>query len=41
LLLRHQPSYDEVANTAAFAAFDWARTITGSEINLTAGAVID
>jgi 3-oxoacyl-[acyl-carrier protein] reductase len=41
LLRRHQPSYDEVANIAAFAASDWARTITASEINFTGGAVID
>jgi NAD(P)-dependent dehydrogenase (short-subunit alcohol dehydrogenase family) len=41
VLLYHQPSYDEVANVAAFAASDWARTITASEINLTGGAVID
>jgi NADP-dependent 3-hydroxy acid dehydrogenase YdfG len=37
----HQPSYDEVANIATFAASDWARTITASEINITGGAVID
>ncbi len=41
LLLHHQPSYDELANVAVFAASDWARTITASEINLTGGAVID
>jgi NAD(P)-dependent dehydrogenase (short-subunit alcohol dehydrogenase family) len=41
LLPRHLPSYDEVANIAAFAASDWARTITASEINLTGGAVVD
>ena len=41
LLARHLPSYDEVANIAAFAASDWARTITASEINLTGGAVVD
>jgi hypothetical protein len=41
LLVRRQPSYDEVANVATFAASDWARTITASEINLTGGAVID
>jgi len=41
LLARHQPSYDEVANIATFAASDWARTITASEINFTGGAVID
>jgi NAD(P)-dependent dehydrogenase (short-subunit alcohol dehydrogenase family) len=41
LLPRHQPSYDEVANIATFAASDWARTITASEISLTGGAVVD
>jgi 3-oxoacyl-[acyl-carrier protein] reductase len=41
LLARHRPGYDEVANVAVFAASDWARTITASEINLTGGAVID
>jgi 3-oxoacyl-[acyl-carrier protein] reductase len=41
LLASHLPSYDEVATIAAFAASDWARTITASEINLTGGAVVD
>lgn len=41
LLRKHQPSYDEVANIATFAASDWARTITASEINFTGGSVID
>ena len=41
LLARHQPTYDEVAKAATFAASDWGRTITASEINLTGGAVID
>jgi 3-oxoacyl-[acyl-carrier protein] reductase len=41
LLVRHLPSYEEVANIAAFAASDWARTITASEINFTGGAVVD
>ena len=41
LLAGHLPSYDEVANIAAFAASDWARTITASEINFTGGAVVD
>jgi NAD(P)-dependent dehydrogenase (short-subunit alcohol dehydrogenase family) len=41
LLARHLPSYDEVANVAVFAASDWARTITASEINFTGGAVVD
>jgi enoyl-[acyl-carrier-protein] reductase (NADH) len=40
-LLSHQPSYEEVANIAAVAASDWARTITASELNITGGAVID
>jgi 3-oxoacyl-[acyl-carrier protein] reductase len=41
LLIRHLPSYDEVANIAVFAASDWARTITASEINFTGGTVVD
>ena len=41
LLVRHLPSYDEVANIAVFAASDWARTITASEINFTGGVVVD
>jgi len=41
LLAGHLPSYDEVAGIAAFAASDWARTITASEINFTGGAVVD
>jgi 3-oxoacyl-[acyl-carrier protein] reductase len=41
LLARHLPSYDEVGNIAAFAASDWASTITASEINFTGGAVVD
>lgn len=41
LLPRHQPSHAEVGSIAAFAASDWARTITASEINFTGGVVID
>ena len=41
LLSGHLPSYGEVANVAVFAASDWARTITASEINFTGGAVVD
>jgi NAD(P)-dependent dehydrogenase (short-subunit alcohol dehydrogenase family) len=41
LLAGHLPSYGEVANIAVFAASDWARTITASEINFTGGAVVD
>jgi NAD(P)-dependent dehydrogenase (short-subunit alcohol dehydrogenase family) len=37
----HQPSYAEVANAATFAASDWARTMTATEINITGGAVVD
>lgn len=40
-LLPRRPSYEDVANIAVFAACDWARTMTATEINLTAGAVID
>jgi NAD(P)-dependent dehydrogenase (short-subunit alcohol dehydrogenase family) len=41
LLPDHQPTYEEVANVAAFLASDAARTMTATEINLTGGAVID
>jgi 3-oxoacyl-[acyl-carrier protein] reductase len=41
LLLPRPPSYEDVANIAVFAASDWARTMTATEINFTAGAVID
>jgi 3-oxoacyl-[acyl-carrier protein] reductase len=40
-LLRRRPSYDDVANVAVFAASDWARTMTATEINFTAGVVVD
>lgn len=41
LLLPRRPSYSDVANAAVFAASDWAATMTATEINLTAGAVVD
>jgi 3-oxoacyl-[acyl-carrier protein] reductase len=41
LLPSHQPTYEEVANVAAFLASDAARTMTAAEINLTGGAVVD
>jgi 3-oxoacyl-[acyl-carrier protein] reductase len=41
LLPRHQPSYDEVANIATFAASDWARMMSASEISFTGGVVVD
>jgi 3-oxoacyl-[acyl-carrier protein] reductase len=40
-LLGRRPSYDDVANIAVFAASHWANTMTATEINITAGAVID
>lgn len=40
-LLHRRPSFDDVANIAVFAASDWARTMTATEINFTAGAVVD
>jgi 3-oxoacyl-[acyl-carrier protein] reductase len=41
LIPRHQPTYAEVAEIAAFLASDSARTMTATEINLTGGVVID
>lgn len=41
LLLARRPSYGDVANAAVFAASDWAATMTATEINLTAGLVVD
>ncbi|MEV4569424.1 SDR family oxidoreductase [Nonomuraea sp. NPDC049419] len=31
----------DVGNLAVFGASDWARTVTGAAINMTAGAVLD
>ena len=33
--------YDDVANVATFAASDWAGTMTATEVNFTAGGVVD
>jgi NAD(P)-dependent dehydrogenase (short-subunit alcohol dehydrogenase family) len=41
ILLGRRPTYDDVANVAAFAASDWAGTMTATEINITGGAVVD
>jgi NAD(P)-dependent dehydrogenase (short-subunit alcohol dehydrogenase family) len=41
LLLARRPSYEDVANVAVFAASDWARTMTATELNFTAGSVVD
>ena len=35
------PTYQEVANIAVFASSDWAGTMTATELNFTAGAVVD
>ena len=41
LLLARRPTYAEVANAAVFASSDWAASMTATEVNLTAGAVVD
>jgi 3-oxoacyl-[acyl-carrier protein] reductase len=40
-LLGRRPRYDDIGNAAAFLSSDWARTMTATELNLTAGAVVD
>src|SRR5712691_8226437 len=40
-MLHHRPTLDEVANVAVFLASDWASTMTATEVNITAGAVVD
>lgn len=40
-MLRHRPTLEEVANVAVFLASDWAGTMTATEVNITAGAVVD
>jgi 3-oxoacyl-[acyl-carrier protein] reductase len=40
-LLGYTATLADVGNVAAFAASDWARTITGTEINMTCGASLD
>jgi enoyl-[acyl-carrier-protein] reductase (NADH) len=40
-LLNRRPSLDDVANAATFLASDLAATLTATELNLTAGAVVD
>jgi 3-oxoacyl-[acyl-carrier protein] reductase len=40
-LLRRRPSYDDVARAATFLASDWASSMTATELNLTAGVVVD
>ena len=40
-MLGRRPTLAEVANVAVFLASDWASTMTATEVNLTAGAVVD
>jgi 3-oxoacyl-[acyl-carrier protein] reductase len=40
-MLQRRPTLDEVANVAVFLASSWAATMTATEVNLTAGAVVD
>jgi 3-oxoacyl-[acyl-carrier protein] reductase len=40
-MLGRAASLDDVANAAVFAASDWARALTATKLNLTAGAVVD
>ncbi len=40
-MLHRRPTLNEVANVAVFLASDWARTMTATEVNITAGAVVD
>lgn len=40
-LTGHAATVQDVGNVAAFAASDWARTITGTEINMTSGTALD
>ena len=40
-MLRRRPTLDQVANVAVFLASDWASTMTATEVNITAGAVVD
>jgi len=40
-VLGRAASLEDVGNVAAFAASDWARTMTGTALNITCGAEID
>lgn len=40
-MLGRAATLDDVGNVAAFAASDWARTMTATALNITAGAVVD
>lgn len=40
-MLNRRPTLDDVGNVAVFAASEWARTMTATEVNITGGAVVD
>lgn len=40
-MLGRAATLDDVANAAVFAASDWARTLTGTKLNLSVGATVD
>ena len=40
-LLRRAATLEDVGNAAAFAASDWARTMTGAALNISCGAFVD
>jgi NAD(P)-dependent dehydrogenase (short-subunit alcohol dehydrogenase family) len=40
-MLRRAATLEDVGNAAAFAASDWARTVTASKINITCGGFVD
>jgi 3-oxoacyl-[acyl-carrier protein] reductase len=40
-MLGRTATFEDVGNVAAFAASDRARSITGSELNITCGAIVD
>jgi 3-oxoacyl-[acyl-carrier protein] reductase len=40
-MLGRTATFDDVGNTAAFAASDLAASITGAELNITCGAIVD
>ena len=40
-MLKRLASYEDVGNVAAFAASDYAASITGTNINISCGASVD
>jgi NAD(P)-dependent dehydrogenase (short-subunit alcohol dehydrogenase family) len=40
-MLKRAATLDDVGNAAAFAASDWARTMTATALNITCGSVVD